>query len=409
VFDHLQIYEPRERRLVGIADTLLRGAATLARLRPRAAAPDPPRRILILRLERLGDLLMTLPALAALRARAPEAEVDLVVGTWNAPIARLVPGVDRCETLDAPWLAREVPGASVTHLLARALVWRRRRYDLALNFEPDIRSNLLLALTGARRRVGFASRGGGPCLTDPLAYDPQAHTAANTRRLVDAALPPADGAAAAGGSTALEAPRLELPAAARLRARRSLAMPRGDGPLVGLHPSGGRAVKQWDPRQFGRVAAHLAAEHRATIVLTGSASDRALVDSARATIAPAVPVIDLCGRLDIVELAAVLEQLDLFVTGDTGPMHLAAAVGTPVVAIFGPSDPARWGPLGSPVRVVRARLWCSPCNRIRRPPARCTGRVPDCLVAVEVDQVTRAARDLLARRRGSDASSELDR
>ena len=161
-------------------------------------------------------------------------------------------------------------------------------------------------------------------------------------------------------------------------------------PLVGLHASGGREIKQWSPERFGEVAARLARERGATIVLTGSPADRALVDPARRTLAPA-SVIDLCGSLDLLTLAAVLERLDVYVTGDTGPMHLAAAVGTPVVAVFGPSDPVRYAPRTDRHRIVRIDLPCSPCNRIRLPPARCVGHTPDCLEGIDVEMVYRAA------------------
>ena len=91
-----------------------------------------------------------------------------------------------------------------------------------------------------------------------------------------------------------------------------------------------------------------------------------------------------------------LERLALLVTGDTGPMHLAAAVGTPVVAIFGPSDPIRYAPKTTRVRILRVDLPCSPCNRIRLPPARCVGHVPDCLEGVAAEAVYAAAMDLLS-------------
>jgi ADP-heptose:LPS heptosyltransferase len=94
--------------------------------------------------------------------------------------------------------------------------------------------------------------------------------------------------------------------------------------------------------------------------------------------------------MDLPNLAAALEQLDVLVTGDTGPMHLAAAVHTPVVAVFGPSDPARYAPRDPMHRVVRVDLPCSPCNRIRLPPERCTGHIPDCLTGIDVESVYRA-------------------
>jgi len=114
---------------------------------------------------------------------------------------------------------------------------------------------------------------------------------------------------------------------------------------------------------------------------------------------PAGRVVDLSGA-GLLTVAAVLERLDLFVTGDTGPMHLAHAVGTPIVAVFGPSDPARYAPRGLRDRVVRIDLPCSPCNRIRRPPARCTGHTPDCLSGVDTAAVLAAIDDVLAEGRG---------
>jgi ADP-heptose:LPS heptosyltransferase len=106
-------------------------------------------------------------------------------------------------------------------------------------------------------------------------------------------------------------------------------------------------------------------------------------------------VLDLTDGVNLLTAAAVLERLDLLVTGDTGPMHLAHAVGTPVVAVFGPSDPVRYAPRGLHDRVVRVDLPCSPCNRIRVPPTRCTGHTPDCLAGVEVSAVVRAIDDVL--------------
>jgi ADP-heptose:LPS heptosyltransferase len=164
---------------------------------------------------------------------------------------------------------------------------------------------------------------------------------------------------------------------------------------VGIHVSGGRPVKQWHPERFAAVGAHLARTLPATLVLTGTTEDRPLVAQLIAALPPEVRRIDLAGNVSLPVMAAILERLHLFMTGDTGPMHLAAAVGTPTVAIFGPSDPRRYGPLTERARVVTADLWCRPCSRVRRPPARCSRGVPDCLNGVTVEMVTRAAEDLL--------------
>jgi ADP-heptose:LPS heptosyltransferase len=169
-------------------------------------------------------------------------------------------------------------------------------------------------------------------------------------------------------------------------------------PLVGLHPSGGRAVKQWDLARWAEVASRLQREFGATVVITGSAADRVLAERVAASLF--APPIDLTGHLGVRETMAVIAALDLFLSPDTGPMHMATAVGTPSVSVFGPSDPARYFSGGSETGtrhvVVRADLWCSPCNLIRRPPSECTAEDgPECLRLVSADAVHREAVRLL--------------
>lgn len=381
MFDHLQIYESRERALVGLADVALAPLGWW----PRPAS-STPQRILLLRLERIGDLLMVLDAIASLRAAWPDATIDLAVGSWNAPIAALMAGVDRVEVMDVPWLAREGTGLSMSALWARAGDWRARRYDLTINFEPDIRSNLLAWRGGSRRRVGYWTGGGGALLTDALAYDPTRHVSANALALIDHVI-------GRPVSPLHSAAVLHLPPEAIAAADALLSPARRR--RIGVHVSGGRESKQWHLSRFAEVAHTLGNDPDTTIVLTGSAADRNLVSTVRD--ACAVPsVIDTAGRLDLPGTAALLSRLDLLITGDTGPMHLASAVGTPVVALFGPSDPRRYGPLATRQRVVRVQLPCSPCGQVRLPPERCRGHVPDCMDGIAVTAVVDAARDLLA-------------
>jgi ADP-heptose:LPS heptosyltransferase len=390
----LQIYDARERALVAAADRLLALGAAAARPFRRRTKPTAPTRILLLRLERIGDLVMTLPAIAAVRALAPAAHVDLAVGSWNAQLAAAIPSVDQVRTLDAQWLARDGAGLGITQLLKTAAAWRPAKYDLAINFEPDVRSNLLLAAAGAGWTAGYRSAGGGPLLDEALDYDPTAHTTDNATRLVEAVF---------GAVTPSRAkPLLEIPDEHRARARTVLGSVRQ--PLVAMHVSGGRPVKQWDPARFADVARRLVAGRGATILLTGSAADRPLVEQVSRDL-PAGTAIDATGAADLLTLAALLERAQLLITGDTGPMHIAAAVGTPIVAVFGASDPRRYAPRGALDRVVRVDLPCAPCNRIRLPPARCTGIIPDCLALISPERVLDAAVEIIdqcAPRRGLD-------
>jgi ADP-heptose:LPS heptosyltransferase len=393
----LTITDRREQALVRSADALLAPAALL---RLGHTRPLSPRRIVCLRLERIGDLLMTVPAIADLEAVFPDASIDLVVGSWNRGMAAAIPGVDRVETLDASWLSRNGSGQSVIGLMREAARWRLRRYDLAINFEPDIRGNLVMAVIGAGWTAGYMSAGGGPLLDTALAYDIGRHTSDNARALVSAIASDAgldhprqrdgrqEGPAGAG---TLNIPQANRDTAAQLLSRLNGARP------IGIHVSGGRAIKQWPETRFREVAERLVRDRGAAIVLTGAPADQAQVYAVRAALPPD-RVLDLSNGVDVVTVAAVLERLDLFVTGDTGPMHLAHAMGTPIVAVFGPSDPARYAPRGLRDRVVRVDLACSPCNRIRVPPARCVGHTPDCLAAVSVEMVLAAIDDVLRER-----------
>lgn len=407
VFAHLQIYDPRERRLVGLADVGLRLVAPLVRRLRRRPTPGPPGRILLLRLERIGDLIMTVGAIREVRLACPDAQIDLVVGSWNHPLATLIDEVDQVETLDASWLARGAEGASSRDLLGAANDWRARRYDVAINFEADIRSNLLAAASAAPIVAGFASAGGGPLLDVALTPGEHEHTAARAVRLVRTlfARSPASNEA---GAPVDPSHRLRLRERSVFPAALAGTIPsstRGDSAwTIGVHAGAGRQVKQWPPDRFASTVNTLAEHHAIRVVLTGGETDRELADRIKERVQPAIPVVDLVGRQDLLELASVLEHVDVMIGCDTGPMHLASALGTPVVGVFGPSDPSRYAPLGSLTRIVRVDLPCSPCNRIRLPPARCRGIVPDCLRAVEVGAVVSAVNTVLtgisARRAG---------
>lgn len=383
----LQIYDRRERALVRAADLAIRPLTWFGRM---ARADHPVRRVLLLRLERIGDFLMTLDAIRDAREIWPHATLDLAVGSWNAPLARLVPDVNEVLTADVGWLAREGKGQSARTLFAMARAWRRRGYDVVVNFEPDIRTNALAWLVGSPWRFGYWTGGGRAFLTHAEAYEPAIHVADNARRLIGVA-----GAATNARRAPGTPPRgavMTLSAHETGRVTRLLAECRR--PLIGVHVAGGRLSKQWHMARFADVARVLAAERGATIVLTGSEADRPLVEEVTRALGDVKPV-NACGVLALPDLAGLIARLDLLITSDTGPMHLADAVGTPLVALFGPSDPRRYGPRSRGARVLRVDLPCSPCGQVRRPPERCRGHVPDCMDGISVAAVLDAARAAL--------------
>ena len=388
-----RVYDARERLALLALDlpgrVLLGAPAWWARRRDRNPAPEP-REVLVLRLDRIGDLVMSLPALFDLRAALPAARIRLAVPAWSADIARSAP-VDEVLTWSPPWAGRRQEGAdSWPALLGKARGLRGARLDLALDLQGDVRAALLLWLSGARARVGYANTGGRYFLTRTVELDETVSWVEQNRRAVATALRRALPARPAADPLT---PDERAGGAALLAARGATQRP-----LVGLHPSGGRAVKQWDLARWAEVAARLQKESGATVVVTGSGADRPLAAALLRTLPG--PTVDLTGALGVRETLGVIAALDLFLSSDTGPMHMASAVGTPSVSVFGPSDPVRYfsggsGESGSRHVVVRHDLWCSPCNLIRRPPAECAQGTPECLRLVAVDDVLREARRLL--------------
>ncbi|MEO8499265.1 MAG: glycosyltransferase family 9 protein [Vicinamibacteria bacterium] len=362
-------------------------------------ASGPPKEVLVLRLDRIGDVLMSLPALAALRASIPDARIRLAVGAWSRDIAKDAP-VDEVLVWSAPWVGRPDEGASsLFKLMGAARACRARRPDLAIDLQGDLRATWLMAATGARSRVGYANTGSASLLTSIVELDENVSFVEQNYRAIEAAL-------------GHQAPRQRfqwLDDDRRARGRDHLARLLAEGsvekkgPIVGIHPGAGRSIKEWPMERFAELGQRLMNEKGATLLLTGSAGEAARTGAIRARIRGAA--LDLAGRLDLREFAEVMSACDAFVSGDTSAMHFACAIGVPSVAIFGPSDPGRYFSggedgfrSGGRHEAIAPAIWCGPCNLIRRPPAECDAApVPECLGLITTQMAFDATLDVLTR------------
>ena len=387
-----RIYDRRERWALAGFDLALRLATPLLGLSPSRSTSleaGAVRRILAVRLDRLGDLLMTLPALSELRRLAPDAEIELAVGSWNEEIARGLPFVDRVRIVDAPWAAW---GKRANWSRAARAMRDGETPDLAIDFQGDVRAILLMARTGAALRAGYGDTGGGHLLTYVGFWDEAASWYRQNVDLLGTIFP------GKPLPNRIEPYNFLLPEERGVgqEVLKGLGLSDARRPFIGIHPSAGRAIKQWEVDKFAALADRLVEATSGAVILTGASSDRELVEhvATRCKTAPQI----LIGEVGLRGFAALLEQLDLFVSGDTGPMHLADAVACPGVAIFGPSDPRRYRPESGEYRtVVRNPLYCSPCNMIRKPPRECALlEAPECLSTITVDQMAEAVLGRLA-------------
>lgn len=367
-----------------------------------------PVRILLLRPDHLGDLLLTTPALQALRERAPGAQITMLVGPWSREVMARQPALDHLLTCEFPGFRRAPQGMLAPYRLlfsvARELC--RGRYDLALNLRPDFWwGAALLYLAGIPRRVGYGLPQGRPFLTHALPLTVPEHAAVSNLRLVSAGLVALGYQGLAEPFTPQAYPAHFLPTAGerawareRLRAEGIAA----DAPLILIPPGSGGAVKLWRPLAWASCAnalrAWLTSSSPACILLTGSPGERALIEEiARGIPAGAVLITDAT----IGQLAALLERAVCVLTVDNGPGHLAVARGTPGVHLFGPTDPRIFGPWGDPARhiVLASSQRCPacpalPCGRLDWTPAELPAH--PCVRVIPEERVLEAARQLLS-------------
>jgi heptosyltransferase-2/heptosyltransferase-3 len=370
---------------------LLRAAARLP-LPPTHRPAAPPARVLAIRPDDLGDVVLATPALARLRAGLPAARLTVAAGPWAVEALRHGPPHDALLTLPFPGTSRVARAsllAPYALLLRQARRLRAGRYDAALILRPDHWWGALLAwAAGIPRRLGYAVPEVAPFCTETLPPPAGLHAAAQSLALVDLLL------GRAGPMTPAAAPLVfRVTGDERARAGELLAgLPPG-GPLVAIHPGAGSPIKQWPGERWAAVAATLRAERAARLVLTGGPGEAALTGPIAAALPPD-GVLDLAGRTDLGTLAAVFARCDLVLGVDSGALHVATAVAPRTLRLYGPSDQVTYGPWGDPARhrLLRAGLRCPLCHQLDRT-AVCP---PDCMGAIAAAPVAAAALDLLA-------------
>ncbi|MGP7978299.1 MAG: lipopolysaccharide heptosyltransferase II [Desulfobaccales bacterium] len=326
-------------------------------------------RFLIIKLSSLGDVLHALPTLESLRAAHPLARITWLVEAAYAPL------LDKHPALDQVWVAPRLrPGeilSGANPALLAGLLRRLRtsRFDVVIDLQGLLKSAVWVALARSPRKLGYdrTRELSYLALNERLApFDPEAHAIYRYLHLARHLGAPAD------------PPRLRLGLGAGTAVSHLLpeGFAEGRRPLVVLHPGARWPSKQWPAAAWARLGDRLGSDRGLglRVAITGSAADGGLAAEILQRLEG--PALNLAGRTSLAELAALLRQAALLVTPDTGAMHLAAALGTRVVALFGPTAPWRTGPYGDGHAVLRLGLDCSPCFKRRCPAPRCLTDLP---------------------------------
>lgn len=342
--------------------------------------------ILIVKLSAIGDVIHTLPALNALRTAFPDARITWLVEEAASALVIDHPALDRVLVCRRKSWIRDWKWGSRKAILDEIAVFIRNlrdtQYDVVLDFQALLKGAIWIALSRGKRKIGF-DRG--------MAHMEHSYWFLNER------IPPISMEVHAlernlqmleplGILETRAVYRLPIAAGHRQKVLRLLTASEHEGPLVCINPVAKWETKLWPAERFATVADQLVGMYRANVVFTGAGEDGPIIDGIRRRMQ--ATSLDLSGKTDLVTLAALYEKADLVISTDTGPMHLAAAVETPVVALFGPTAPWRTGPYGGRHRVIRIKTACSPCFK------RNCDR-PSCMHQIDVETVFRAAGNIL--------------
>jgi heptosyltransferase-2 len=328
----------------------------------------------------LGDAVMNTAALEALKDSDPGGRLTVLAIPWVADVFLHHPAVDEILTYD-----RKAKHAGFRGMRETARRLKAKDFDRAYVFPNSFSSAFILYLARIPKRIGYRGHRRGFLLTHvrPFPEDvARQHQARHYLHLLEVKDP------GRYEPRVFISPEEQEPAKQRLL---ESGLDPGDG-VVGLSPGAAFGpAKRWFPERFAETAREIQNRCKCGIVILGSDADKEVGDRVAAEV-PA-PCLDLCGKTGLRELMALLSVCRLLVTNDSGTMHLAAALGVPVVAIFGSTDPEATGPTGEHVRVIRHPIECSPCFE-----RTCPYGHYRCMKLVEASEVAQAASDLLERK-----------
>jgi heptosyltransferase-2 len=390
-------------------------------VRRREIQPDKIERVVVRGVNWVGDAVMTIPALRELRRVLPHARITLATRPWAEGLFA------DADFVDEILIYHRAP-RSLKAVARQTREWRRRKFDLALLFQNAFEAALIASAARVPLRVGYATEGRGALLTHPLAVPEwrghrhevfyYLHLVAALERLLNkAAVGPSSRperlmndlllnklSGLEGGPTAPAPfePQFSLYVSDERKAKaREFLLSKGvkpDHSLVALCPgSTNSRAKRWPAARFAAVADMLAERAGAEVVLIGAGEELEVSEEVARLMRSRAVV--LTGRTSLAETAAVLKASDLLVTNDTGPAHVAAAVGCPVVVIFGPTDPVTTRPFSALAEVVRRPPDCAPCM-LRDCPID-----HRCMTAVTAEEVFERSLSALESRTGSRAET----
>jgi len=327
---------------------------------PFAPLATKAQRVLFVRPDHIGDVLLSTPAIRALKEARPYAEIHVLCGVWAAPILANVPEIDRVLTIRFPGFDREQektsPLAPYQQLVKVSRQLRQIEYSSAVIMRSDHWWGAMMAhVAGIKERIGYDLPEVMPFLTRSLSHKHE-HSVRQSMRLVSHWT----------GNIADDAVpyRLEVPESAQDEVNKWLKEREiaPQKPIICIHMGAGTWVKQWDGAKWASVANTLIEQMDATIIFTGTRTERQAIQYVQSQIK--TRTFNTAGEFSLDQLTALYQRANVVVGVDSGPLHIASAVQTPTVTLFGPADPIEFAPWGDRQRhiVLTSSIACRPCR-----------------------------------------------
>jgi lipopolysaccharide heptosyltransferase II len=355
------------------------------------------RNVLCVRLDNLGDVIMTAPAIRALRFGRSDRRITLLASSGGVEAAALIPGIDAAISYDAPWMKASAPGACA-HDAEMIRTLSEGRFDAAVIFtvysQSPLPAALMTYLAGIPLRAAHCRENPYGLLTHWVREtEPHRRVRHEVERQLDLAM-------AVGAAKLPLPPRLHVPLAARASLAKRL-VEQGVRPgeqIVVVHPGASAASRRYPAERFGAAVCELVGRRRCRVIVTGSAGERDVVEAVCAAAAQPAHVIGWAGALSLAELAALLARARLLISNNTGPVHIASSLGTPVVDLYALTNPQH-GPWNVPHRVLFHDVPCRFCYR-----SVCPQGHHRCLLGVPAQDVAEAACAMLDGRHAAASS-----
>lgn len=356
-------------------------------------------KILIVKLSAIGDVIHTLPALNAIRLHYPSAHIAWLVEEAAADLVEGHRALDRVLiSKRKTWIQGAVSRDAVSHVKKAALFLKQLRdtpYDMIFDFHGLLKSSLFVALARGKRKIGFG-KGMEHMEYSHLFLNERVPAVSMEHHALKRQLLLLQAVGIRCDRIVYDVPIRDADRKAVESLLAAAGIPAGR-PFVAVNPGAKWTTKLWRPEHFAEAADRLAKRHSVAIVFTGSREDGIMVNKIRARMKAAATA--LAGKTTLKVLGAVYEKAACVLSTDTGPMHLAAAVGTPVAGLFGPTAPWRTGPYGKENGVVRAGTPCSPCFKRKCPFSETRpSAAMACMDGISVDDVVGAVAALLGKR-----------